>query len=102
MFDKLKAEVIKGEAGKSQGSDELFGTQKIVVKIQGGHLVATESQDPDYPGIDVEFVSDSDNGEYAARPRILFEKPVEDGELRALVWSDKNSEDYTNKIIFEE
>lgn len=102
MFNKLKAEVIKGEAGKSQEFEELFDTQKIIVKIQGGHLVATESQDPDYPGIDVEFVPDSDNGEYASRPRVLFEKPVEDGELRALVWDDKNSEDYTNEIIFEE
>ena len=102
MFNKLKAEAIKGELAKSQESDELFGTQKIVVRIQGGHLVATESQDPDYPGIDVEFVLDSDNGEYASRPRVLFEKPVEDGELRALVWDDKNSEDYTNEIIFEE
>ena len=102
MFNKLKAEVIKGEAGKSQESGELFDTQKIIVKIQGGHLVATKSQDSDYPGIDVEFVPDSDNGEYASRPRVLFEKPVEDGELRALVWDDKNSEDYTNEIIFEE
>ena len=102
MFNKLKAEVIKGEAGKSQESEELFDTQKIIVKIQGGHLVATESQDTDYPGIDVEFVPDSDNGEHASRPRVLFEKPVEDGELRALVWDDKNSEDYTNEIIFEE
>ena len=102
MFNKLKAEVIKGEAGKSQESEELFDTQKIIVKIQGGHLVATESQDTDYPGINVEFVPDSDNGEYASRPRVLFEKPVEDGELRALVWDDKNSEDYTNEIIFEE
>lgn len=102
MFNKLKAEVIKGEAGKSQESEELFDTQKIIVKIQGGHLVATKSQDSDYPGIDVEFVPDSDNGEYASRPRVLFEKPVEDGELRALVWDDKNSEDYTNEIIFEE
>lgn len=101
MFDKLKTEVIKGEAARSQESDELFGTQKIVVKIQGGHLVATETTDPDYPGIDVEFVSDSDNGEYASRPRVLFEKPVEEGELRALVWDDKNSEDYTKEIIFE-
>lgn len=102
MFNKLKAEVIKGEAGKSQESEELFDTQKIIVKIQGGHLVATESQDTDYPGIDVEFVPDSDNGEHASRPRVLFEKPVEDGELRALVWDDKNSEDYTNEITFEE
>lgn len=102
MFDKLKAEVIKGETGKSQESEELFGTQKIVVRIQGGYFVATEASDPDYPGIDVEFVPDSDNGEYASRPRVLFERPVENGELRALIWDDKTSEDYTNEIIFEE
>ena len=102
MFNKLKEAVTRGEPGREQEPDELFGTQKIVVRIQGGYFVATEASDPDYPGIDVEFVSDSDNGEYASRPRVLFERPVESGELRALIWNDKNSEDYTEEIIFEE
>lgn len=102
MLNKLKVQFIRCLQKHSVKSNEQIDSQTIVVKIQGGHLVATESLNPEYPGIDVEFISDSDNGGYASRPRILFEKPVEYGELRVLVWDDKNSEDYTEKIIFEE
>ena len=72
---------------------------KIVIKIEGGHLVATPSQDPNYPGIDVEFVADNDKGETASRPRVLFEKPLGE-KLRALIWGDSNKEDYTDEIEF--
>lgn len=71
----------------------------IKVKVPGGVLVASISSDMDYPGIDVEFVADNDKGEDLSRPRVLFEKP-KDGELRVLVWNDKNNEDYTNEITF--
>lgn len=102
MLNKLKVQFIGWLQKYSVKSNEQIDSQKIVVKIQGGHIVATESLDPKYLGIDVEFISDSDNGGYASRPRVLFEKPVEYGELRVLVWDDKNSEDYTEEIIFEE
>ena len=102
MLNKLKVQFIRCLQKHSVKANEQIDSQKIVVKIQGGYLVATESLDPEYPGIDVEFISDSDNGGYASRPRILFEKPVEGGELRVLIWNDKNSEDYTKEIIFEE
>lgn len=102
MLNKLKVQFIGWLQKYSVKSNEQIDSQKIVVKIQGGHIVATESLDSEYPGIDVEFISDSDNGGYASRPRVLFEKPVEYGELRVLVQDDKNSEDYTKEIIFEE
>ena len=71
----------------------------IRVKVQGGVLVAAVTGDSDYPGIDVEFVADNDKGEDLSRPRVLFEKP-KDGELRVLVWNDKDNEDYTEEITF--
>ena len=70
---------------------------KLVVKLNGGHLVATISTDPDYPGIDIEYVSDKDNGENLSRPRVLVEWPHDD-VLRALIWSNPSSEDYTEEI----
>ena len=79
MLNKLKVQFIGWLQKYSVKSNEQIDSQKIVVKIQGGHIVATESLDPKYPGIDVEFISDSDNGGYASRPRVLFEKPVEYG-----------------------
>lgn len=69
------------------------------VKVEGGYLYATISGDTDYPGICVEFVADGDNGEALSRPTVLIEKPVDD-ELRVLVWSDENDEDYTTEIKF--
>ena len=71
----------------------------LKVRVDGGYLYATISGDINYPGICVEFVSDNDNGEAASRPTVLIEKPVGD-ELRALVWSDEDDEDYTTEIKF--
>jgi hypothetical protein len=72
----------------------------LKVKVEGGYLYATISGDINYPGICVEFVADGDTGEDLSRPTVLMEKPVGE-ELRALVWDDKDDEDYTTEIIFE-
>lgn len=73
---------------------------KLRVKIQGGYLVATPSCDPDYPGIDIEFQPDKEGPLYTL-PRVLMEKPA-GKNLRALVWADPASEDYTSEINFQE
>lgn len=70
------------------------------VKVEGGYLYATISGDVDYHGICVEFVADNDNGEDSSRPTVLMEKPVGE-ELRALVWGNKDNEDYTAEIVFD-
>lgn len=72
----------------------------LKVKVDGGYLQATISGDIDYPGICVEFVADEDKGEKLSRPTVLVEKPIGD-DLRALVWSDADDEDYTTEIIFD-
>ena len=72
---------------------------QIKVRVKGGYLVATASLDRAYPGIDVEYLPDVDAGEHVSAPRVLFEYP-EDGELRALIWTDKDKEDYTHKLGF--
>lgn len=71
----------------------------LKVKVDGGYLYATISADPDYPGICVEFVADDECEESLSRPTVLMEKPVDD-ELRVLVWSDEDDEDYTTEIKF--
>lgn len=73
--------------------------ERIEVRVEGGCLIATISYDVNYPGIDIEFVADDDKGEQLSRPRVLFEKPVDD-ELRALIWEDPDDEDYTREITF--
>lgn len=72
----------------------------LKIKVEGGYLYATISGDTDYPGICVEFVADDDNGEKSSRPTVLVEKPIGE-DLRALVWSDDDDEDYTTEIIFD-
>lgn len=74
--------------------------EEIKVRVEGGYIRANASSDPDYPGIDVEFVSDNDVGETLSRPRVLIEKPVDDN-LRALIWDDADNEDYTKEIVFD-
>lgn len=72
---------------------------EVRVKVEGGSLVATASSDPNYPGIDVEFIPDNESGFGVSTPRILFEKPKGE-KLRALIWADKDQEDYSNKVEF--
>ena len=72
---------------------------QIKARVKGGYLVATASPDREYPGIDVEYLPDVEEGEAVSAPRVLFEYP-EDGELRALIWTDKDKEDYTHKLGF--
>lgn len=75
---------------------------EIRVKVEGGYLIATKSEDVQYPGIDIEFIPDNDTDDNpATRPRVLFEKPQ--GEpLTAMIWGNRESEDYTDKIIFNQ
>lgn len=73
--------------------------ENFKVRVDGGYLCATESGDTDYPGICVEFVADNESDDALSRPTILVEKPVGD-DLRVLIWSDEENEDYTTEINF--
>mgnify|MGYP003294772777 CR=1 FL=1 len=73
----------------------------IRVRLKNGYLVANESSDPMYPGIDVEFIKDNEEKDALSRPRVLIEQPPE-GKLRVLLWNDKDNEDYTDDIEMEE
>lgn len=71
----------------------------LQIRLPNGYLIATISQDPDYPGIDVEYVDDNDNVADLSRPRVLIEAPVDDnGRIRALIWNDPTNEDYEEEI----
>ena len=73
--------------------------KELRVNVKGGYIRATVSEDPDYPGIDVEFVPNDYNGT-TTNPRVLVEQPVDskDIQCRALIWADKNEEDFTKEI----
>lgn len=73
----------------------------IELKVEGGLLRVVVVDDPEYPGVDIGFVPNIDDGKIKTYPRILMEKPV-GGKLRAFIWDDKNSEDYSEKIEFED
>lgn len=76
----------------------------LIVRVNGGVLRADPSQDPDFPGMDIEFIPDKET-DGLSRPRVLIETPkAEEGgfeSLRCLVWGRKDSEDYTEEINFE-
>ena len=73
--------------------------QAMQVDVEDGIIRATVSTDPDYPGIDVEYIADYEHPLAMSRPRILMEKPKGE-EIRTLAWEDKNKEDYTSEINF--
>jgi hypothetical protein len=73
--------------------------EAMEVKVQGGILRATTTTDVEYPGIDVEFIADNEPENILSRPRVLIESPISDkGNIRALIWNDPRSEDYTEEI----
>lgn len=89
------AEELKEEAEDTAGAME--------VNVPGGVLRATKSSDPEYPGIDIEFIATAEDrscGKFLSRPRVLMEYKIEDNELRAAVWADEKSEDYSDDIEF--
>ena len=75
----------------------------MIVPVGTGKLCAETNADPDYPGVDTEFIPDDENDRMYTRPRILIEKPVRNfpeqtGTLSVMLWTDPQSEDYTDKI----
>lgn len=73
------------------------------IPLANGYLRIDVSQDPDYPGVDIEFISNKKSESTKTNPRVLVEENVEgNNELRVLVWADKNKEDYTDQISFYE
>lgn len=75
-------------------------SDKIEIKVKDGYLKATTSEDPNFPGIDIEYIPEEIDELSISDPRILIEKPVDSNELRALIWNDSQDEDYTDKIVF--
>lgn len=73
----------------------------IHVRLPKGRIIAELAQDSDYPGVDIEYVSDNEDDEPRTRPRVLIEYNREANEFRVLVWADPNSEDYSDEIIFQ-
>ena len=85
---------------------ELKPNKRYRVTLGTGYLDISVSPDPDYPGLDVVFVSNNknDSEESVSIPRVLFEQPIYENKyepVRALVWDDPQSEDYTKEITFE-
>ena len=70
----------------------------ITVKVKGGKLVATTSEDPNYPGIDIEFITNGDDNTSLSNPRVLVEQPCDSTQIRALIWNNRHQEDYTEEI----
>lgn len=79
-------------------------TKTYGIPIANGVLKINVSQDPMYPGVDIEFDIESNNDEIT-RPRVLIEAPVdaETGKsenLRVAIWADEKNEDYSHCIRF--
>lgn len=72
--------------------------------IANGKLVIDISKEDNFPGLDIEFISD-DIREDVVKPRILIESPIDEetkhqSNLRALIWAGAYQKDYTDSVIF--
>ena len=77
-------------------------TATYKLPIKNGYLDIRASQDPDYPGLDIEYIDDSESKDnYHTRPRVLIECPEDTNTLRVLVWGNPDSEDFDTEIEFE-
>ncbi len=71
--------------------------------IKNGYLDIRVSDDPNYPGLDIEYIDNDEQDSYdvLTRPRVLIECPNDTSELRALIWDNPDSEDYNTEIGFK-
>lgn len=69
--------------------------------IKNGTLRIDKSPDPDYPGVDIEYIDKNEKPNIASRPRVLVECPHDTKKLRVLIWANSNSEDYSDCIEFD-
>jgi hypothetical protein len=88
------SESIKIENGKTYAID-----------LPCGQLELIANYDPLYPGLDIEFTPSNETEPVKTKPRVLIEQPIDTDtnlykDLRVLVWNDPDSEDYSDKIEF--
>lgn len=88
------AQFVELEKGKIYG-----------IPMPGGYLRVDVSMDPEYPGLDIEFIADGEDMENDphTRPRVLIESVADEADgriLRALAWAGRQSEDYTDEVEF--
>ena len=75
--------------------------EKLICKAKDGYFEAKVSSDSNYPGIRISFVPNNPEDEGLFGMELLFEKPNDTGELRLLVWNDKDKEDFQQEIFFK-
>jgi len=70
------------------------------MRLGNGKLraAALGPEEYDYPGIDIEYIPDDDDGSAASLPGVRVELVKDTGELRVVVWNDPEEEDFTEEI----
>lgn len=84
---------------KSNEVKFLYSEKEMQIKFSDGYIRVNLIEDPEYPGVDVEFVPNKPQEDALSFPRVLFEKPKDDN-LRVLIWANPNDEDYSDEIEF--
>lgn len=82
-------------------TNKLQADKIYTLPIKNGYLDIRVSTDPDYPGLDIEYISNLEkdsHGEFT-RPRVLVE--CNENKLRTVIWGDHTAEDYSSTIEFE-
>lgn len=76
--------------------------ERYYLPIKNGYLEILVSPDTNYPGMDIEYISDREDevatDKLRTRPRVVVE--CNKNKLRALIWGNPDMEDYSGKIEF--
>ena len=95
LNEEIKGDITEDDICELLSPDEdVVESTHIKTSVNGGEIIASISDDSDYPGIDIEV----DCGEMRYTPRVLVEFPNDAKEARLFVWNDPTCEDYTFRI----
>lgn len=79
----------------------MFVNERVIVNLSQllstGRLTCDTCTDPDYPGYDIEFISNQETEGTA--PRVLIEAQDNGESVRTYIWNDPESEEPTARTL---
>lgn len=73
----------------------------LVVPGKGRFNIMFDDWGGDYPGVDIEYISENGMIESASKPRVMFELGYDTINPTVRIWEDKDSEDHTYDYTFD-
>lgn len=73
----------------------------VIIPGKGHFNIMIDDWGGDYPGIDIEYISEKGMKDTASKPRVMFELGHTEEDPTVRVWEDPNNEDHTYDFTFD-